>query len=58
MQELDPTHQRVVDIGLKGYRYVASGREYVEIDANAWLRPCDDHYWGTPCECQQECERS
>ena len=46
--ELDPTHQRKLDVGVPG------------VEASAWLRPCNAqfYYWGTPCDCQEgDCEQ-
>ncbi len=46
-QELDPTHERGVDITHEEFRKAGG-------NATGWIRPClpTTHY-GTPCGCQE-----
>ena len=61
VSELDPTHQRNLDIGFKGMRYSEElkGMEYVEVEAAGWKRLCrPDVHYGMPCDCQEmSCEQ-
>ena len=49
--ELDPTHVCGIDIGFKGVR--AGEKEFEEIEARGFRRPCEQDEIHSPCDCQE-----